>query len=352
MWNRASARRQAAGRDRGRARADVRWRSSTAVPTRAGMFLDAGVGLGIQRLRVIDLETGDQPIYNEDGSVVVVLNGEIYNYAELRARAAPARATASPPKGDTEVIVHLYEEHGADCVRHLHGMFAFALWDSARRRLLARPRPVGKKPLFYAHARRRAELRLRAARAARRTRRSRASSTPPRSTPTCAYGYVPAPQSHLRAVSQAAARPHARAARTGRATIERYWRLDYSAKRAVADPRAARADPRGIRAAMRRRLVADVPLGAFLSGGIDSSAVVAAMAEASSSRSRRSRSASTTTPSTSCPHARRVAERFGTDHHEFVVRADAVEMLPRRSCATTASRSPTPRRSRASTSPS
>src|SRR5438552_17591986 len=118
-------------------------------PDSRGTFVDDGVGLGIQRLAIIDLQTGDQPIYNEDGSVVVVLNGEIYNYVELR-EGLEARGHRFATRSDTEVIVHLYEDHGDDCVEHLRGMFAFALWDRKRRRLLCGRDRVGKKPLFYA----------------------------------------------------------------------------------------------------------------------------------------------------------------------------------------------------------
>src|SRR5881394_3328424 len=104
-------------------------------PDSRGVFVDGGVGLGVQRLRVIDLETGDQPIFNEDRSVVVVLNGEIYNYLELRERLMRA-GHIFRTRSDTEVIVHLYEEHGSDCIRLLHGMFAFALWDGRERLLV------------------------------------------------------------------------------------------------------------------------------------------------------------------------------------------------------------------------
>src|SRR3954447_24197190 len=118
-------------------------------PDSRGTFLEDDVALGIQRLRVIDLETGDQPIFNEDGSVVVVLNGEIYNYRELRDQLR-ARGHSFATQGDTEVIVHLYEERGAALVHELRGMFAFALWDRRRRRLLLATDRVGKNPLFYA----------------------------------------------------------------------------------------------------------------------------------------------------------------------------------------------------------
>ena len=117
-------------------------------PDARGLHLAEGVGLGIQRLRVIDLVTGDQPIHNEDRTVTVVLNGEIYNFRELRRRLR-ANGHRLATDGDTEVIVHLYEELGPDCVRELHGMFAFALWDSRRHQLLLARDRVGKKPLFY-----------------------------------------------------------------------------------------------------------------------------------------------------------------------------------------------------------
>src|SRR4051794_16398967 len=117
-------------------------------PDSRGTFAEDGVGLGIQRLAIIDLETGDQPIFDEDETVVVVLNGEIYNYRELREELA-AKGHRFRSRSDTEVIVHLYEELGDDCVGRLRGMFAFALWDRSRRRLLLARDRVGKKPLFY-----------------------------------------------------------------------------------------------------------------------------------------------------------------------------------------------------------
>src|SRR4051812_35510389 len=120
-------------------------------PDSRGLHVDAGVGLGIQRLAVIDLATGDQPISNEDGSVTVVLNGEIYNYRELRERLERNGHTLAT-QSDTEVIAHLYEEEGPQLVHHLHGMFGLAVWDARRRRLLLARDRVGKKPLYYALA--------------------------------------------------------------------------------------------------------------------------------------------------------------------------------------------------------
>jgi asparagine synthase (glutamine-hydrolysing) len=296
-------------------------------PDKRGIFAADGAGLGIQRLRVIDLETGDQPISNEDGSVVVVLNGEIYNYRELRAqleRSGHRFAT----KGDTETIVHLYEEHGVDCVKHLHGMFAFALWDRRRRRLLVARDRLGKKPLFYAH---RAGALSFASEMGALMRDQEISADVDHGALDAylAYGYVPAPRSALRAVRKLPP-AHTLVWEDGKVAIERYWRLDYARKLdPMPLPELLERIREGLRTATRKRLVADVPLGAFLSGGIDSSAVVAAMAEASSRPVKTFSIGFEQAAFDELPHARRVAQQFGTEHEEFVVRPDAIEILPK-----------------------
>jgi len=296
-------------------------------PDSRGLFADDGIGLGIQRLRIIDLETGDQPISNEDGSVVVVLNGEIYNYRELR-RELEARGHRFATQGDTETIVHLYEELGPACVRRLHGMFAFALWDARRRQLLLARDRLGKKPLFYA-------LRDGRLTFASEVRALLEDAEVPRDADYAAidrylaYGYVPAPLSAFRAVRKLPP-AHTLLWRDGRVAVDRYWALDYGRKlEPLATEELCERIRDALRAATRRRLVADVPLGAFLSGGIDSSAVVAAMAEASSGPVRTFSIGFDREAFDELPHARRIAELFGTDHHEFVVRPDAIDVLPR-----------------------
>lgn len=296
-------------------------------PDSRGIFLDSEVGLGIQRLRVVDLVTGDQPIFNEDGSTVVVMNGEIYNFRELR-RALIGRGHQFKTDGDTEVIVHLYEEQGVDCVRHLHGMFAFALWDRRRRRLLVARDRIGKKPLFYA-------VRDGGVTFSSELRSLLQAGGPPEEVDPRAvdafltFGYVPAPLSIFTGVRKLPP-AHILVVEDGRATVERYWRLDYSRKLEVGDPRELIEPIRQhLRAATQRRMIADVPLGAFLSGGIDSSAVVAAMAEASSAPVKTFSIGFETEAYDELQHARRVADLFGTDHHEFVVRPDAMEMVPK-----------------------
>ena len=153
-------------------------------PDARGEFMADGVALGIQRLRVIDLETGDQPIANEDGTVVVVLNGEIYNYRELRARARSAGATASPPTATPRRSSTSTRSTDGDCVRHLHGMFAFALWDARRRRLLLATRPRGQEAALLRRRRRAPELRVRAPGAARGRDGLAGGRSPRRSTAT------------------------------------------------------------------------------------------------------------------------------------------------------------------------
>jgi len=295
-------------------------------PDSRGVHLEGAVGLGIQRLRVIDLDTGDQPIYNEDRSIAVVLNGEIYNFRELREELR-SRGHVFATKGDTEVIVHLYEERGPDCVRALNGMFAFALWDAREQRLLLARDRVGKKPLFYS---------------ARRGALSFASelrslmSDPEISRELdhdaldCyyAYQYVPSPLSAFKAVAKLAP-GHTLVWQAGRITTERYWQLDYSRKRTASKPELEEELREHIRAAVRRRMIADVPLGAFLSGGVDSSAVVAVMAQESAQPVQTFSIGFDRAAYNELAYARQVAELFATDHHELTVHPSAIDLLPR-----------------------
>jgi asparagine synthase (glutamine-hydrolysing) len=296
-------------------------------PDSRGLHVDGQVGLGIQRLRVIDLQTGDQPIYNEDGSVVVVLNGEIYNFRELR-RDLLRRGHRFATEGDTEVIVHLYEEMGVRCVEALHGMFALALWDQGERRLILARDRVGKKPLYYAD--RPDALSF----ASELTALMQDPEIPRDADPAAldaylAYRWVPAPASAFAAARKLPAATHMTLDENGVRT-ERYWRLDFAAKRRFASPSERNEEIRSqIRRAVGRRMIADVPLGAFLSGGVDSSTVVAAMSEQSSEPVRTFSIGFTHDEYNELPQARLVAERFSTEHHEYVVEPDALEILPR-----------------------
>ncbi len=296
-------------------------------PDSRGIFRDDRAFLGIQRLRVIDLSTGDQPVYNEDRSVVVVLNGEIYNFKELRHELR-RRGHTFATQGDTEVIVHLYEEYGVDCVRHLHGMFAFALWDQRRQQLLIARDRIGKKPLVYAH--RDGVLSWASEMGALLEDRTISRDVDHRAVDQyLALGYVPAPLTAIRGVHKLPP-AHTLVLRDGKIALERYWKLDYSAKLTDVPVQEICEQLRAqLRAATRRRMISDVPLGAFLSGGIDSSAVVWAMAEASPEPVRTFSIGFDHSTHDELPYARRIAEQFGTVHEEFEVRANAVEIVPK-----------------------
>jgi asparagine synthase (glutamine-hydrolysing) len=296
-------------------------------PDSRGVHVEGAVGLGIQRLRVIDLATGDQPVYNEDRSVAVVLNGEIYNYRELRRRLR-ARGHRFATDGDTEVIAHLYEEEGPDFVRSLVGMFGVAIWDARREELLLARDRLGKKPLFY--ARRQGAISFASEVWALLADPAIATDPDPDALDRFfTYTYVPDPFSAFRDVRKL---PPASLLRWagGEASIEPYWEVDFTATVEVESEREAGELVRDtVREAVRRRLVADVPLGAFLSGGVDSTAVVAAMAEISSGPVKTFSIGFESERFNELPYARQVAEHFGTEHHELVVRPDAVELLPK-----------------------
>jgi asparagine synthase (glutamine-hydrolysing) len=296
-------------------------------PDSRGLYLADGVGLGVQRLRVIDLRTGDQPIYNEDRSVVVVLNGEIYNYMELRRQLVRAGHTLTT-EGDTEVIVHLYEDHGADCVRYLRGMFAFAVWDANRRQLLLARDRLGKKPLIYAHKggdlwfASEIPALLEEPKIERLVDFDAVDSF-------LQYQYVPAP---LTAFEELKKLPpaHSLIWRDGRITLRHYWRLSYAPLEDAPTPEEAQEEVRHrLLRATELRLRSDVPLGAFLSGGVDSSAVVAAMALQSSAPVKTFSIGFDVAEFDESAFAREVARLYETDHHELVVEPNAMKVLPK-----------------------
>jgi asparagine synthase (glutamine-hydrolysing) len=311
--------------------------------------VEGAVALGHQRLSIIDLsEAASEPMANEDGSLWLVFNGEIYNFREIR-RSLEARHRFRS-RSDGEVILHLYEEKGDGAVAELDGMFAFALWDAGRRRLLLARDRAGKKPLFYYEGPRlfafASEVKALLAHPGAPHERD------PGGLPLfLTYGYVPTPDTlyrsiralppaHLMAVGEGGAEP---ARRYWRARFRSGWREDGGAstdRHAVAGsgPGAtpitdAEAEERFrslVRSAVERRLVADVPLGAFLSGGLDSSTVVALMAEAAGGRVKTfTIGFAGHTEYDERAHARVVAERFATEHTEFVVEPKALDLVDR-----------------------
>ncbi|MBI4536540.1 MAG: asparagine synthase (glutamine-hydrolyzing) [candidate division NC10 bacterium] len=296
-------------------------------PDDEGVWVGPEVGLGMRRLSIIDLAGGRQPMTNEDGSLHIVFNGEIYNHRDLRGDLE-SRGHLFRTRSDTEAILHLYEEAGEHCVETLRGMFAFAIWDAGRRRLfLARDR-MGKKPLFYWQ---RDGLFLFAS-------EIKALLCHPEAGGNIdweafhhylAFGYTPADRSIFSDICKLPP-GHRATFRQGSLAVERYWGLPQGEFVPAPSPAEAAARIRHIlREAVRLRLESDVPLGVFLSGGIDSSAVVATMREVTSQRiATFSIGFGPSAPSfNELPYARAVARRFETDHHEEILAPKAVDLL-------------------------
>jgi asparagine synthase (glutamine-hydrolysing) len=300
-------------------------------PDSGGMHVNGRAGIAARRLAIIDLAGGDQPISNEDGSIHVVQNGELYNYRELR-RELQDRGHRFKTRSDTEVLVHLYEEHGPAFAERLRGMFAVALWDSRRERLVLARDPFGIKPLYY---------RVQGGAVAFASELKALLRLPGFSREIdldaldafLAFGFVPTPLTIFSEVKKLAPGHMLVWQRdSGHAVaIQRYaTRTGHSGelRSESADELAEELRAR-LRDSVRAHLIADVPVGVFLSGGVDSSTIVALAAELSSGPVQ------TFTIGFEEPHfdersgARLVAQRYATDHHEVVLRPDAVSLLPR-----------------------
>jgi asparagine synthase (glutamine-hydrolysing) len=294
-------------------------------PDDDGFYVNGSVGLGMRRLAIIDLKSGKQPIHNQERTSWIVFNGEIYNYLELREKLDKLGHTFYT-NSDTEAIVHAYDQYGAECPKHLRGMFAFAIWNETDQELfLARDR-VGKKPLLYAqiegdlifgsefsslllHPQISRDVNLEAL------------------DHYLSFMCIPAPMTAYRAIKKLEPGNWLRW-RKGEVTVQRYWQPDFSKKLKINEQEAGEQTVEILRDAVRCRLMSEVPLGAFLSGGIDSSAVVALMSQESSERIKTFSIGFDEQDFSELHHARRVAEHVGAEHHEFIVRPDAIEVLP------------------------
>ena len=296
-------------------------------PDGEGVWTDGNIGFAHRRLAIIDLSTAaTQPMCNEDGSVWITFNGEIYNFDALR-KELEAQGHIFKSHSDTEVIIHAYEEYGRGCLERLRGMFAFGIWDKRTRTLfLARDR-VGKKPLFYYKAADRFVF------ASEIKALLTDKAVPRQPDPVAidhfiALGYVPGPRSAFLGI-QKLPPAHWLEVRDGRVEIGRYWKLCYTPKRnlSMADA-SAELDSR-LGEAVRLRLVSDVPLGAFLSGGVDSSAVVMHMAEAMNRPVRTFSVGFGAAAFDERQYARQVAKRYGTAHTELVLESPVADILSR-----------------------
>lgn len=294
-------------------------------PDDEGYALGTGAGLGMRRLAIIDLHTGHQPIPNEDGTVWVVLNGEIYNFQQLR-RDLEALGHSFRTASDTETIVHLYEDYGPRCVDHLRGMFAFAVWDERRRCLLLARDRLGIKPLYYTEAAGRvlfaSEVKalLQIADVQRRLNWGAVGHL-------CAFMSTPPAESIVEGVRKLEP-GHVLLIEPGKPLVpQRYWNVQFQPDEARSEDDWVESLREQLTESVMLHRVSDVPLGAFLSGGIDSSSVVATMARLTSSRVKTFSIGFSEVDYDESRYARLVAEHCGTEHHELILEPNVLDIL-------------------------
>ncbi|MGP9801166.1 asparagine synthase (glutamine-hydrolyzing) [Rheinheimera sp. NSM] len=297
-------------------------------PDDSGQYLADNIALGMRRLSVIDLAGGHQPISSDDGQLVLVCNGEIYNYRELRAGLSHCRFKT---QSDVEVILHLYQQYGVDCLQHLNGMFAFALWDNRKQQLMLARDRLGIKPLYYGQKN---------GYLAFSTESKALLALPDFQAQVCPHGlqqylnlgYVPAPYSMLEGINKLEVASYLLIGPQGIAQ-HRYWQPDFTPAEPCTEQSWVRRIRRQLEQSVEMQMVSDVPLGAFLSGGVDSSAIVALMSR-HSARPVKSYAIGFDTGNAGqfyneLPYARAVAEQFGTEHREILVQPDVVSLLPK-----------------------
>jgi asparagine synthase (glutamine-hydrolysing) len=295
-------------------------------PDDDGFYLNENVGLAMRRLSIIDLASGKQPIHSADRTKWIVYNGEIYNYQELRTDLAN-RGHKFYTNSDTEAIVHLYDEVGVDCLMYLRGMFAFAIWDEKEKELFVARDRVGKKPLLYSHQTN-GDLIFGSEFSALLEHPAIARDVDPHAIDAyLSYLCVPAPLTAFKDIRKLEP-GHWLKWKNGRIETRRYWLPDFSKKIKITEHDAIEETTRILRESTRIRMISEVPLGAFLSGGVDSSTVVALMAEESPKPVKTFSIGFEEQDFSELKYARRVAEHVGAEHNEFIVRPSALEILP------------------------
>ncbi|HEV7473673.1 MAG TPA: asparagine synthase (glutamine-hydrolyzing), partial [Pyrinomonadaceae bacterium] len=288
-------------------------------PDEEGIFVDGAIGLGHRRLSIVDVAGGHQPMTNEDGSLHIIYNGEVYNHADYREQLE-ARGRVYQTHCDTETVLHLYEEHGADCVQYLRGMFAFAIWDGNKKQLFIARDRLGVKPLYYFHAEDGSlyfgsEIKTILAANALKPELNFAA------LPDYLANHATSGEETLFAGIKRLLPGHTLMWRDGRVEIKRYWDVSFEkgdeSNRSDRDYIAEWSEL--FRQAVKLRLMADVPLGMFLSGGIDSSAIAAVMSGMVGDPIKTFSVAFKEREANELEYARLVAQTFKTNHHEVVV---------------------------------
>ncbi len=291
-------------------------------PDDAGYHLAEGVGLAMRRLSIIDLVSGSQPIYNEDRSLAIVFNGEIYNHAELRTQLI-ARGHKYRTRTDTETILHAYEEYGEECPRKLNGMFAFAIWDSRKELLFVARDRIGIKPLYYYQDGE--QLIFASELKSILQQRDVPRNIDRKSLDTfLTFEYIPRSYSIFQDIHKLLP-AHYLIYERGKITIRPYWHLSFQASE-ESEGKLAEQFVALLTDAVKIRLMSDVPLGAFLSGGLDSSSVVALMSRSSNNGVKTFSIGFADKTYNELPYARRVAQVFATEHHEEFINPDIVDL--------------------------
>lgn len=286
-------------------------------PDSEGFYENSGVGMGIRRLRVIDLATGDQPISSEDGSRTIVFNGEIYNYRPLR-EALKKRGHSFRTATDTEVILKLYEEKGPACVRDLNGMYAFAIYDAREKSLFIARDPLGIKPLFYYQDHEKlvfgSEIK------ALLGFPGVASVLDLEATSHfLSLNYLPAPWTLFKGIQQLEG-GHSLRVKDGEVRLERFWNPPIEMETSLSEEEVLKETKKLLLEAVQNQLIADVPVGAFLSGGLDSSSLAALIKEVHEAPLETFSVGFQEASYDETPYARKVAQYFGTRHHEVLLR--------------------------------
>ncbi len=295
-------------------------------PDDDGYYVNENVALAMRRLSIIDLASGKQPIHNADSTKWIVFNGEIYNYQQLR-RDLEESGHRFYTNSDTEAIVHLYDEYGADCLGFLRGMFAFAIWDERERSLFIARDRVGKKPLLYSHQKDGSLVFGSEFQALLAHPKIGRSIDPTAIDAFFSYSCIPAPLTAFKEIRKLEP-GHWLLWKSGEITTRRYWLPDFSTKVKISEEEAIEETTRILRESVRLRMISEVPLGAFLSGGVDSSTVVALMAQESSQPVKTFSIGFDEQDYSELKFARRVAEHVGAEYNEFIVKPNAMEVLP------------------------
>ncbi len=296
-------------------------------PDEDGFFIKGNVGLAMRRLAIIDLAGGQQPIFNEDRTKAIVFNGEIYNFQEIK-KDLEKRGHQFYTNCDTETIVHLYDEYGADCVQHLRGMFAFAIWDETDKSLFIARDRLGKKPLLYSHQSN-GDLIFGSEFTALLAHPAISREVDIEAIDAyLSFLCVPAPLTAYKNIRKLEPANWMRW-KNGEIEMKRYWSPDFSQKIKITEKEAIEQTTEILRESTKLRMISEVPLGAFLSGGVDSSMVVALMAQESSQPVKTFSIGFEEQDFSELKYAKIVADHIGAEYNEFIVKPDALEVLPK-----------------------